>query len=109
MTSEMGGTLDSLADTVAFGVAPAVLVLSQFPPSVPLMAGGTLFVACGIFRLARFSVLPKGPAFVGMPITVNGLLFPFLTLVGVNEWICLAALLILSTLMVSKLNVPRFL
>ena len=109
VTSEMGGSLDSLADIVAFGVAPAVLVVSQFPASSLLMAAGTVFVACGIFRLARFSVLPKGPAFVGMPITVNGLLFPLLTFIGANEWISFAALAVMAALMVSTIRVPRFL
>jgi CDP-diacylglycerol--serine O-phosphatidyltransferase len=54
--SPLGADLDSLADVVSFGVAPAVLAFALG------MRGGwdalalTYFVACGISRLARFNV-----------------------------------------------------
>lgn len=56
--SEFGVQLDSLADVVSFGVAPAVLVYSwglyQLGPLG--MAASFLFLICGAFRLARFNV-----------------------------------------------------
>lgn len=77
--SAFGVQIDSLADVVSFGVAPAVLVY-QWSLS-PLGTGGVLiafaFVACGAIRLARFNVLasaedgaPKKPGkfIVGLPI-----------------------------------------
>src|SRR5215471_4362296 len=54
--SALGADLDSLADVVSFGVAPAVLGFTLG------MRGGwdmlvlTFFVVCGISRLARFNV-----------------------------------------------------
>ena len=54
--SILGADLDSLADTVSFGVAPAVLGFTMG------MRGGwdmlilAYFVVCGISRLARFNV-----------------------------------------------------
>jgi CDP-diacylglycerol---serine O-phosphatidyltransferase len=54
--SALGADLDSLADVVSFGVAPAVLGFTWG------MRGGwdmlilTFFVVCGISRLARFNV-----------------------------------------------------
>jgi CDP-diacylglycerol---serine O-phosphatidyltransferase len=54
--SVLGADLDSLADVVSFGVAPAVLGFTLG------MRGGwdmvilTYFVVCGISRLARFNV-----------------------------------------------------
>ena len=57
--SAFGLQLDSLADIVSFGVAPALLVykwaLDRHPVAGLLTA--FLFVACGTIRLARFNVL----------------------------------------------------
>jgi CDP-diacylglycerol--serine O-phosphatidyltransferase len=85
-TSEFGLELDSIADVVSFGIAPAVLVFSWGYGQVPEFqdfgwVASFLFVICGALRLARFNVQarrpapnlpPKNPkdkkAFVGMPI-----------------------------------------
>lgn len=57
-TSEFGRELDSLADVVSFGVAPAVLayawVLYRWPQTGWLVAA--LFTICAAVRLARFNV-----------------------------------------------------
>lgn len=68
-TSEFGGQLDSLADVVSFGVAPAILVLCVVRPTDPgaLIAWertywraewvmAAVFVCCTALRLARFNV-----------------------------------------------------
>jgi CDP-diacylglycerol--serine O-phosphatidyltransferase len=91
-TSEFGKEMDSLADVISFGVAPAVLAFSwgiQFvdPTMNPmfrehiLRAGyfiAFMFLLCGSARLARFNItknpVPKNPGrpdrkyFVGLPI-----------------------------------------
>lgn len=74
--SEFGVELDSLADVVSFGAAPALLVYKW--ALAPLGFAGFLigfaFLACGAIRLARFNVLAnrgdKGSSrfFVGLPI-----------------------------------------
>ncbi len=62
--SAFGLQLDSLADIVSFGVAPALLVyqwvLYRHPVAGLLTA--FLFVACGAIRLARFNVLSSSDA-----------------------------------------------
>lgn len=91
-TSDFGRELDSLADVISFGIAPAVLAFVfgyQFlDPSTPaetrkylLQAGYFIlfmFVCCGSMRLARFNIttnpVPRNPGrpdrkyFVGLPI-----------------------------------------
>ena len=87
-TSPFGRELDSLADVVAFGVAPAVLayiwgVRAIVEPSGPTQITQVLheipwiltflYVICGAARLARFNIDTVKPAsdrrfFVGMPI-----------------------------------------
>lgn len=84
--SPYGADLDSLADVISFGVAPAVLAFALG------MRGGwdTLvliyFVACGVARLARFNVTAaamaddrgKVPYFEGTPIPTSVLLVAIL-------------------------------
>jgi CDP-diacylglycerol--serine O-phosphatidyltransferase len=72
-TSKFGSQYDSLADLVAFGVAPAILVYTW-----ALMTYGKwgwlaafLFITCGALRLARFNVqigLIESKVFNGLPI-----------------------------------------
>jgi CDP-diacylglycerol--serine O-phosphatidyltransferase len=71
--SEFGAQLDSLADAVSFGVAPALLAyvwaLSIFPRAG--WPAAFLFLVCGVMRLARFNVqrnVVDSHYFVGLPI-----------------------------------------
>jgi CDP-diacylglycerol---serine O-phosphatidyltransferase len=54
--SRLGADLDSLADIVSFGVAPAVLAYTLGLRGLWDVAVLTYFVCCGISRLARFNV-----------------------------------------------------
>jgi len=72
-TSQFGVELDSLADLVSFGLAPAVLV--YYWALVPWGTWGwlaaCLYAVCGALRLARFNVQVKNVEkshFVGLPI-----------------------------------------
>jgi len=91
-TSDFGREMDSLADCISFGIAPAVLAFAwgiQFvePPTdlitlEQLRPAGYffsfMFLLCGAARLARFNItknpIPKNPGrsdrkyFVGLPI-----------------------------------------
>jgi CDP-diacylglycerol--serine O-phosphatidyltransferase len=72
-TSEFGAELDSIADVVSFGVAPAVLAFAWGFATLPRAGwlAAFLFVMCGAFRLARFNVqrhATDGRYFVGLPI-----------------------------------------
>ena len=64
-TTEFGGQLDSLADVISFGVAPAFLALLAFKDAHPNLAPpfdricwaiGALYVGCAAVRLAKFNV-----------------------------------------------------
>src|SRR5499426_4798404 len=70
--SEFGLQLDSLADVVSFGIAPAVLAYAWGLQPLGRLgwAAGFVFVACGAMRLARFNIQSTGGDkryFVGMP------------------------------------------
>lgn len=93
-TTEIGVQLDSIADVVTFGLAPAVLAY-VWGYGGTLQEGGDLhrlawflsfmYLMCGAFRLARFNVQSSRPrilaegtikvdkkSFVGLPIPVAG-------------------------------------
>jgi CDP-diacylglycerol--serine O-phosphatidyltransferase len=72
--SSFGKELDSLADLVSFGVAPAYLAyIAQTGPSQLVVGAVSLmFVFCGAWRLALFNVTESGRDFRGMPITIGG-------------------------------------
>lgn len=76
-SSEFGIQFDSLADLVAFGVAPSVLLYTRY--LADLAPGFILFpilmILCGAVRLARYNVHTDGKkkaGFEGMPIPVFG-------------------------------------
>lgn len=64
-TTDFGGQLDSLADVISFGAAPAFLALQVFKSTYPnvdpvlsrlIWAIGALYMSCAAMRLARFNV-----------------------------------------------------
>ena len=72
-TSPFGVQLDSLADLISFGLAPAVLVYTWVLPEWPVIAwfAAYFWLACAAFRLARFNFTVDPHAdkryFIGMP------------------------------------------
>jgi CDP-diacylglycerol--serine O-phosphatidyltransferase len=72
-TSPFGLQLDSLADLITFGLAPAILVHTWALDEWPILAWlvAYFWLACAAFRLARFNVTIDPAAdkryFVGLP------------------------------------------
>jgi len=82
-TSRIGAELDSLADCVSFGVAPAAVLFIWALRGVPVGWPVTLvFTVCVVLRLARFNVLLEDTEalpfakefFVGIPSPAGALL-----------------------------------
>lgn len=101
--SPLGAQLDSLADLVSFGVAPAFLIFEQgtllavnmlipeavqhlpYPsnrnPFWPTMATSLLLVIASCWRLAKFNLdTRQSSGFLGLPTPANGLFWVSLTL-----------------------------
>ena len=134
--SDFGREMDSLADVITFGIAPAILAYAwgvQF-----VLPGGFLrdhragyfmaflYLLCGAVRLARFNVqthpVPKNPGrsdrkyFVGLPIPAGAAMVAAVVYAADSEpiqwwfvsmlWLVLLGLL--SFLMVSTWRYPSF-
>jgi len=132
-TSSLGRELDSLADVISFGVAPAIMAygcgMQGFYDRIVL----AYFVACGVSRLARYNVTAEAMSeggdkvkyFEGTPIPTSVLLVGLLTLAayldavqgklwfGVTEiaGLQLHPLVLLfalsGSLMISRIRIPK--
>jgi CDP-diacylglycerol---serine O-phosphatidyltransferase len=117
-----GAELDSLADVVAFGVAPAGLVYSWALRPLGLWGVFVIgpFVICAALRLARFNLQTNSGGgsktrFVGLPVpgaaaTIAGLLFGSVYLSPISPLTLCSLIavvtLVLAALMVSRLPYP---
>ena len=61
-TSALGGELDSLADVISFGVAPAAIAYGAGMDGLWDRAILVYFVACGVSRLARYNITAEALA-----------------------------------------------
>lgn len=105
VNSELGVELDSLADIVSFGVAPALLFHSIAEPSIFTSIAFILFPTMGALRLARFSIKPTIGYFKGLPIPAAGLPLAGMSFFSYsNVWITA----LLAILMVSPIKVKKF-
>jgi CDP-diacylglycerol--serine O-phosphatidyltransferase len=122
--SEFGAQLDSLADLVSFGIAPAMLVYTW----TLHYAGGAgwamalIFCVCCAIRLARYMIehtnhdedAPPEPFFVGVPTPAAACLillpmivsFQFHDPVFSNPVITMAMIAATSLLMISRVPTP---
>jgi CDP-diacylglycerol--serine O-phosphatidyltransferase len=128
-TSAFGAQLDSLADVVSFGVAPALLAKTLLTASFPALSGRLVFALCltyvlgAAFRLARYNVESERTrdderphvtrVFRGLPSPAAAGVIASLVLLRREfavppvqeavDWSLLAAAPLLGTLMVSRM------
>jgi CDP-diacylglycerol--serine O-phosphatidyltransferase len=122
--SRFGGQLDSLADLVSFGLAPAVVVYSWSLSEMGTAGwiGALIFCICSAIRLARFNIeaardegaTQSHPYFTGLPTpgAAGVLLLPLLLTFEFkgdlfrDPLFCLTLIAVTSTLMVSRVPTP---
>jgi CDP-diacylglycerol--serine O-phosphatidyltransferase len=115
-TSDFGVQLDSLADVLSFGIAPAVLIYSWGLEDLGNFArlAAFVFLICGTMRLARFNVQVQDlKHFAGLPIPAGaGLLAATVHLFGdppqsaVFKFFLVAVTYMISLLMISTIRYP---
>jgi CDP-diacylglycerol--serine O-phosphatidyltransferase len=133
MTSALGRELDSLADIISFGVAPAVIAYALGMNGLFDRIVLAYFVACGVSRLARYNVTAEALSgggdkvkyFEGTPIptsllivgilyvaaytgAVNGnLWFGEITLAGFKFHPLVLIFALSGSLMISRIKIPK--
>lgn len=116
-TSRFGEELDSLADLVSFGAAPAFLFYRHFLAAEYGKTGlvlSAIFVLCGALRLARFNITECHDNFQGLPIPGGAALLASTVIHGhvfqpyVGTRIFPVIMAIASALMISNFEYPAF-
>ncbi|MGD0230405.1 MAG: CDP-diacylglycerol--serine O-phosphatidyltransferase [Syntrophorhabdales bacterium] len=84
VASPIGEQLDSLADSVAFGVAPGYLAYRAYLMGISVSVAGRpvefgilmamVFPICAAYRLARFNVHSSPDSFTGLPSPIAGIM-----------------------------------
>ena len=128
-SSEFGAQFDSLADLIAFGLAPAFCLMYAYKEFTPewysahfglVLATFSLYVLCAALRLARYNAVDADAHpdwFVGLPSTLSGGINIVVIIIAYNHGFfeegsallpALAIMQILSAvLMVSSLYLPK--
>ena len=122
--SPLGAQLDSLADLITFGVAPAALMYSfkfsemtySFSDEFTISYGmfiTLIWPVCTAYRLARFNVQKLKNSFTGLPAPIAGLIIamtPFVfnqTILLLPDFVLLALYIVCAFLMVSTLSYTK--
>ncbi|MEY7999205.1 CDP-diacylglycerol--serine O-phosphatidyltransferase [Clostridium sp. Mt-5] len=115
VSSDLGKELDSLADSVSFGVAPSVLAFNLYNFSSMGLLGYILVLLlpiCGAYRLARFNVTEFDGEFFGIPITFAGMFMALYCLITIRHPLpqeaTILLIIVLSYLMVCKHRFKKF-
>lgn len=110
---QFGAQLDSLADAVAFGLAPVVsfyLLVSfeSFTAQLIWSAAAFLYVLSAITRLAFYNIHhDECPSFIGLPTTIAGLICSSFFLLKLSVAGSAALLIGCGIAMVSPVSIPR--
>jgi CDP-diacylglycerol---serine O-phosphatidyltransferase len=122
--SDFGVELDSLADVITFGVAPAILVYkwALYGLGFAGILIAAVYASCGAIRLARFNVMAHAEGgvqrfFVGLPIPLAAGMLVSLVIAlqhqrspndGFAVWPIAVLVLVLAFLMVSNVRYRTF-
>lgn len=104
--NEFGKELDSLADTISFGVAPAVFGYSLIQTPIALISF-VVFLFAGILRLARYNITETKGSYQGLPITFNGIIIPLIFFLHLKIEFYPYVYLLLAVLMTSSFKIKK--
>ena len=106
---EFGSNLDSLADLVSFGIAPAIAIYLSSLQALPIIGVAVClsYAVCGALRLARFPLVKSREHFVGLPVPPAGVMLSGLAVLSLPWPLVLVVTLSLSVLMVSRIPFPK--
>lgn len=123
-SSEIGVQIDSLADAINFGVAPALITYLAFSSQHLSWVFALVFTVCVVLRLARFNIIAESSTtleyekdfFVGVPAPAGallsllpvGLLVQFSNGWWTNRTLVAIWILLISALLISRIPTYSF-
>ena len=123
VSGPLGKELDSLADCVAFGIAPAFLSYNAYlagiyepfcaiPFDAGMLIAGVLPI-CAAYRLARFNIMSSTSSFTGLPAPAAGIIIALIPMynIALPKYVFAAVFVLIGLLMVStvKYSKPKYL
>lgn len=119
VSSPLGKELDSLADCVAFGIAPGYLSYNAYLAGIRYSFFGSqinvgmliaaIFPICAAYRLARFNVSSDPNSFTGLPSPLAGIIIALIHVYNINMPSLFFALIFITVglLMVSTVKYSK--
>ncbi|TCK93255.1 CDP-diacylglycerol--serine O-phosphatidyltransferase [Natranaerovirga hydrolytica] len=118
--SELGKQLDSSSDIMVFGLAPVIVGFSLYMNQLNYIGYVVflVYVLAGTYRLARYNITKFEGAYIGLPITLAGLIVSLLNIIhwyfiyykehkSIYVYVTHLIILIVSYLMISKIQVKK--
>lgn len=111
IVSDFGKQLDSLCDLVSFGIAPSLLIYQSVlnGSSTSGAVAVILYILCAAIRLAKFNVQENTSYFIGIPITLAGIIltFSYLFANSLSSVAYLYIMVVLAILMISPFKLKK--
>jgi len=110
---EFGAELDSLADMGSFGIAPGIVMLVLYNQDMFVLTAAAIYAVTAAMRLARYNLKAKKKPrkavkfFEGVPTPFAAFIILALSFIGLPGWGMALVILIVATLMVSKVPIPK--
>ncbi len=120
ISNQFGTEFDSFADTVSFGVFPALLIYKLYTPGMPPLVGEFISffpLLFGTIRLARFNLMQSNPHpyYTGLTTPLNTLMIASYVLFSFqlngrfgDPRVALPMAIMLSFLMISRVRFAKF-
>lgn len=113
--SNIGESLDSIADVISAGIAPSVFVYASYQEFASeciclhsfLIIVLTIFLITSIIRLASFHILKNNDYFVGLPAPASTIILILFAFLGLDFIYVMIIAIIISLTMITSIRFPK--
>lgn len=107
---QFGVQIDSLSDTICFGVFPIIIFIKLVGNSAISLLASLFYIIAVITRLAWFNIHHENKSFIGVPVTYIALVYPvlykILAMLSLNGiYVCVSYIIILIMGLLYILNI----
>lgn len=111
----LGDYLESMADMISLGIAPAVFVYSNYNIAVSeciywhslLIIVLIVFLSFNIVRLASFHIIKEKTFFVGLPASASAIIILVMAYFNIEVTYVLLVIVITSLMLISNVRFPK--